>query len=138
MGIVAAVDFSLYLSPQRVWDEDIRQHLDLWKTRGEFELILSDGRRITVPKGFVYNKGSVPRAFWWLMPRDDRTGGVAWQIHDLLYDKKLGRFLSRKEADQIMYELLLIGGMSKFRASLAYAGVRSAVWHDIGWNKRHG
>ena len=125
--LVFAFDPEQYKSPQRVWDEAEKRYLDVWETQAPFEVYLVDGRKIVVPKGFVYDKGSVPRLAWGLIPRDDRSGVIAFLVHDYLYETKS---TTRKEADQIMYELLRLGGMSWFRAQLAFQAVRAAVWKN--------
>ncbi len=125
--LVCGFDPSQYKSPQRVWDAVERNYLDAWETQAPFEVYLCDGRKITVPKGFVYDKGSVPRLAWGLIPRDDRSGVIAFLVHDYLYETQI---LSRKESDQIMYELLRAGGMSWFRSQAAYRAVRLAVWKN--------
>ena len=132
MSLVAAFNPEAYRSPQRVWDADKRQFIDEWITTGVTEVYLSDGRKITVPIGFQYDKGSVPRIAWPLMPRDDRSGVIAYQVHDWLY---FTAETTRKEADQIMYELLRLGGMGWIRAQSAYRAVRAGGW--LYWNKRH-
>lgn len=128
--IVCGFDPTQYKSPQRVWDAKKRQYTDEWETPDKCELYLCDGRKIVVPKGFRYDKGSVPRWAWWLIPRDDRTGINAFKIHDYLYDAAQGRPLTRSEADQVMYELLRMGGMSWLRAQAAHKAVRMAVWKN--------
>lgn len=126
MTLVFAFNPEQYRSPQRVWDGDERRYLDAWETQAPFEVYLNDGRKIVVPKGFVYDKGSVPRLAWGLIPRDDRAGVIAFLVHDYLYESKM---TTRKEADQIMYELLRLGGMSWLRAQMAHKAVRMAVWN---------
>lgn len=129
--LVCAFDPEAFRSPQRVWDAKKRRYVAEWDTTAEFELILCDGRKIIVPNNFRYNKGSVPRIFWPLMPRDDSAGVIAWQVHDLLYDDKYRPpGFTRAEADQIMLELLIFGGMSEARALAAYYAVRSAFWKN--------
>lgn len=123
--IVSEYNFQNYRSPQRMWDEEKGRFIDEWMTTSDFNIRLTDGRVIHIPIGFVYDKGSVPRAAWFLVPRDDRSGIVAFLVHDWLYTEQE---TTRKEADLIMYELLRIGGMSKFRAKVVYYAVRGAVW----------
>lgn len=125
--LVCAFDPKAYRSPQRVWDDERNCFIDAWMTTNTFDIYLCDGRHIVVPIGFIYDKGSVPRAAWPLIPRDDRSGTIAFLVHDYLYTEKI---TTRKEADQIMYELLLAGGMSRFRASAAYRAVRAAFWNS--------
>lgn len=127
--LVFAFDPDKYRSPQRVWDSERKQFLDRWVTTASFTVYLTDGRTIVVPVGFEYDKGSVPRFAWPLMPRDDRSGVLAWLVHDYLYAT---HETTRQEADQIMYELLRAGGMGRIRASAAYRAVRLGGWS--AWN----
>lgn len=126
---VCAFDPKQYRSPQRVWDKALQQYTDEWETTAKFDVVLCDGDTITVPAGYRYNKGSVPRIAWPVIPRDDRAGVIAWQVHDYLYGVKT---IPRNIADRIMYELLIAGGMSRFRAQVAYRAVRAAFWKNWG------
>lgn len=44
--------------------------------------ITSDGRKILVEHGFVFNGGSVPFLFWWLYPPDQPDCLPAFVVHD--------------------------------------------------------
>lgn len=125
MTLVASYNAEDYTSPQRIWDDTKKRFIDEWMTINEFNVLLTDGREIHIPLGFVYDKGSVPRLAWWMVPRDDRSGIVAFLVHDWLYTSQE---TSRKEADQIMYELLRDGGMRLLRAKAVYYAVRAAIW----------
>lgn len=110
-----------YRSPQRVWDAETQSYLDLWRTVDDFTITLPAGTQIYIPAGFDYDKGSVPRPLWWWFPRDDRRAVIAVLVHDFLYDTGL---LSRKQADQIFYDLLRLEGMRWSKARAAWLGVR--------------
>ena len=51
---------------------------------------------------------------------------AAYIAHDMLYTKCYfgNHFCSRAAADEILYKLLLLGGMSKFKAWIIYKAVR--------------
>lgn len=119
-----------YRSPQRVWDIEKQVYSNQWITIADFTVILPDGRTITVPKGFMYDKASVPRIVWWWLPRDDRHILIAALVHDYLYDtqKIEGEWIYRKEADQIFYDLLIQSGMRWSKAKAAYTAVRVGGW----------
>lgn len=119
-----------YRSPQRVWDEIQRRYLDQWVTTSTFEMWLSDGRKITIPIGFEYDKASIPRPAWWYLSRDDKHILIAALVHDYLYTNQRigGKWITRKEADQIFYELIRQAGMRYTKAKLAYMAVRLGGW----------
>ena len=105
--------------------------------------------RIFVPKGFLYDGGSVPRALWTatgLTPMGD--GAAAWLVHDVMYRFRgyppagwmrrtcvYGVRLDREQADQLMRDMLIASNVPKFRAEIAYRGVR---WFGGGsWRSEH-
>jgi hypothetical protein len=65
---------------------------------------LSNGKDYCVDKGFVFDGASVPRVFWWFVPRlDDRI--LASIIHDHMYvtdymRHELGDYEARLFADK--------------------------------------
>ena len=88
--------------------------------------------KMTVWKGFVYDRASIPRIFWVLIDKDS-LGNVAPLIHDLLYryggaipQNQLSpyRRFSRKEADDLFLELMTKCGVTKGRREAAYQAVR--------------
>jgi hypothetical protein len=87
------------------------------------------GIRITAPEGFVTDLASVPRLpFAYLL-----TGGIghaAAVIHDVLYS---GHQVTRKVADEVFYEALLVVGIPKWQAWLMWSGVR--VGGGSAWRK---
>ena len=121
---------SLYRSPQRVWDAISGEYLDRWIYEHEFSVKLPDGRVITVEPGFEYDKGSVPRWMQNWLPRDHHYAVIAFLIHDWLYEKQQieGEWITRKEADRILYDLLRYAGMRWSKAKAAYSGVRLGGW----------
>ena len=98
------------------------------------------GTAITVPRGFRYDRASIPRVFWILIDKDSLSN-VAPLFHDLLYrhggmlDTKLvtpyKRF-KRDEADDLFYHLMGRCGVEEWRRTAAYEAVhRYAKSH---WN----
>lgn len=92
----------------------------------------ADGYRITAPKGFVYDRASIPRIFWAVIDKDDLSN-VPPLFHDLLYrhggrlERKLVspyRTFERVDVDDLFYELMLKTGVKGWRAKLAYQAVR--------------
>ena len=99
----------------------------------------SGSYKITVFKGFVYDRASIPRIFWVLIDKDS-LGNVAPLFHDLLYRhggvlarNQLSpyRKFSRKETDDLFLELAAKCGVSKLRRELAYEAVRQFGW--VAW-----
>lgn len=89
---------------------------------------------ITVPKGFVTDFASVPRAFWWLFPPDGKwTGGAI--IHDWLYYNRgaVEVIYSRKECDGIFLEAMAVLSVPRWKRVTMHGAVRSFGW--IPWSK---
>lgn len=79
-------------------------------------------RDIIVPSGFINDGGSVPRWAWSISGlTPDGPGRAAWVIHDFLSRFGIG---DRKDADELMRVLLIMGGVAPARARLAYMAVR--------------
>lgn len=91
---------------------------------------------ITVPTGFIYDKASVPRIFWALMPPDGLYGGAAC-IHDWIYHNhgilKDGRVFTKEMADELFYKIMLLDGVNKIKAKTMYLAVKwfgQKKWND--------
>lgn len=82
---------------------------------------------IHVPKGFLTDFASVPQFLWSWLPYWGKYGKAAI-IHDYLYQTKP---TTRKEADRIFLEAMIIAGTSPKRAYLMYLGVRLFGW--LAW-----
>jgi len=99
--------------------------------------------QITVPKGFVFDRASVPRVFWIIIDKDSLSN-VAPVFHDFLYrnggkvdPKKLVspyRSFSREEADNLFLELMTKCGVTKARRTAAYQAVRN--FGESSWKKK--
>ena len=79
---------------------------------------------VCVPAGFVTDFASIPWLFWTLLPSWGRYGKAA-VIHDYLYQTQSR---TRKEADDIFLEAMLISGTREWKARIMYL----AVWL-FGW-----
>lgn len=82
------------------------------------------------PKGFIFDLGSVPGLAKWYVDDDDRIAAAA-TIHDYLY---VTQSCTRREADQIFYEILLYTGFRKSQAWLCWLAVRAGGW--VPWKRR--
>ena len=79
---------------------------------------------ITVPVGFESDGASVPRFFWRVVfPPGDSHALYAAILHDYIYRTHHAGW-SRAAADNLFYTVLVAEGMPKWRARLAYWGVR--------------
>lgn len=89
---------------------------------------------VTVPKGYTTDFASIPDLFKWYVNNDD------WRIvrpaccHDYMYEthQVVGGFISRKQADDLFYEMLRVEGMGWLKARLMWAGVR--IGGFIAWD----
>lgn len=83
---------------------------------------------INASAGFVTDFASVPRLFWFFIPRWGKYGNAA-VIHDWLYWDQSKK--SRKEADQILLEGMGILKVNAFHKAIIYYAVRWFGW--IAW-----
>jgi hypothetical protein len=88
--------------------------------------------KITVLKGFKYDRATVPRIFWVLIDKDSLSN-VAPLFHDLLYQHggvlpqtqvSPYRRFSRKDTDDLFLELMTKCDVKKWRREAAYQAVR--------------
>lgn len=80
--------------------------------------------RITVPAGFVTDFASSPPPVWWLIPPWGRYGKAA-VVHDYLY---LTKTRTRKDADDIFREAMIVLRVAPVRVFLMYWAVRLFGW----------
>ena len=94
-----------------------------------------DTPRLVVPVGFESDGASVPRVFWRLVfPPGDTQALRAAFLHDFIY-RTHPEGWDRKKADDLFYDVLVDDGIPKWRAWLAWSGVRlggSAAWNAGG------
>ena len=86
-------------------------------------------QRIVVPSGFVTDLASIPRAFWVLLPKNDRHM-VAAIVHDYLYWKQT---CSRDEADEVLRLAMRDARVPKWKEEVIYRAVRlggGAAWQS--------
>jgi len=93
----------------------------------------SSGYKITVPKGFVYDRASIPGIFWVVIDKDSLSN-VAPLFHDFLY--RYGgkpetkyvvpyRTFTREQTDNLFAELMTKSGVVEWRRKAAYKAVRN-------------
>lgn len=107
----------------------------------EYESALPAIGRFIVPQGFESNFHSTPRLLWWWLPPDDWAEAAV--AHDSAYryggvhDAATGhlRRLTRRQADDLHYELLVHCGAPERRARWMRRGLFLGGW--ASWWKRH-
>jgi len=89
------------------------------------------GWTIPVPEGFQHDGASVPRLAWTfsgLTP--DGLIRAAALAHDFAY-RGFVPGMTRREADVMLYDLMVEAGISRPRAYVAWLGVRTGGW--LSW-----
>ena len=83
-----------------------------------------EGKKVAyfIPRGFVTDFASVPRALWWLVSPTDYSVLRASLLHDYLY--RTGHRIDRKRADRLFYRKLIEDGTPRWKARLMYWAVR--------------
>ncbi len=80
-----------------------------------------DFKVIKVPKNFICDLASIPRALWSIFPKHGKYIRAAI-IHDFLYRLKE---IDRKLADKVFYEVMLLDKVPKWKAYSFYRFVRT-------------
>ena len=88
---------------------------------------------LRIGMGFDWNAANVPWVFTRLMPRSSPEFLIASLFHDYLYHHPIKGF-DRERADELFKEVLIHCGVSKWKASLAFIGVRLGGWHSYDAN----
>ena len=96
---------------------------------------------LTVPAGFSSDGASVPRFFWRVVfPPGDQKALRAAFVHDWIYRTHPDGW-SREAADMLFLKILIEDGMPKYRAALAWLGVRlfgGPAWKaGKKWHEKH-
>ena len=101
-----------------------------WRLFKEFTYHIGSGYSndyVHVPTGFITDFASVPWVLWAWLPSWGKYGKAA-VVHDYLYRTHQR---SRKEADDIFYEAMLVGGTKQWKAKIIHYGVRLFGW--LAW-----
>jgi len=85
---------------------------------------------VRVPADFVTDFASVPSFLWSFLPSWGRYGKAS-VLHDYIYQTHCR---TRKEADDIFLEAMLVSGTNKHKARLMWLGVR--LFGFLAWKKR--
>lgn len=91
---------------------------------------------ICVPAGFITDFASIPWLFWMFLPAWGKYGKAA-VLHDWIYflhrDVNILSSWTRKQADQIFLEAMLVSGTKPWKAKVMYWAVRLFGW--AAWRK---
>ena len=83
---------------------------------------------VQVPAGFVTDFASVPWPLWSFLPYWGKYGKAA-VLHDYIYQTQSR---TRKEADEIFHEAMLVSGTKPWKARVMYWGVR--IFGFLAWH----
>jgi hypothetical protein len=110
-----------------------------WQKAGRIAVTLSpvgwqsDTVLVTIPAGFMSDGASVPQLLWWFLPPWGDRSTFAALVHDYLLDRLQGfapggpvaGAEDRARCDGQFLEALLTLGVPRWRALIAWAGVRA-------------
>lgn len=100
-----------------------RRGSKLWVVGEPLTYISKAHGPITVPVDYETDLASVPRLLWNIIRPDDPVARRAAVIHDYIYTN-LTNYLTKKQADDLFQEMLLVDGAYRFKAWLMWCGVR--------------
>lgn len=94
--------------------------------------------QVIVENWFETDFWSIPRILWLFF---NPTKYIAYILHDQLYSDQyvlrgvdqMKRYITREEADQILFRALLVEWCSEIEAKFVYVGVRLGGWYR--WNR---
>lgn len=95
--------------------------------------------RVTVPAAFCFDGASIPRILWTqsghpMLPRFLAAALVHDYLYGLLGPYDDGYDITRKEADNLFFDMLRTDGVSYWRAKKMYYAVRLAGWRSFRKN----
>lgn len=96
---------------------------------------LGSGEIIAIPPGFVTDLASVPRIFWPIIGPSGRHAAAA-VVHDFLYCTQDNGKFTRREADYIFREAMLVSNTPVLRVWVMWAAVRLGGF--IAWHRNKG
>jgi len=105
-----------------------------WRTLSALAITTEAAGRVSVPKGFRTDGGSIPPLLWPIIGHPmDPTYYPAAVVHDYLYCRQ---YATRRCADRAFREFLERLGVAAWRCWAMYVGVRLGGW--VGWNRKQG
>lgn len=98
-------------------------------------LVEVDGWRFAVPAGIWTDGASIPRVLWSVCGHPLQAPRVyAALVHDWLYGGFGPSVMTRREADAIYRDLLVLFGWGRVRAWIEWTAIRLFGWSH--WTKR--
>lgn len=121
-------------------DKAIEMGKDVWFTDDAFTFYIgpvADNKYVVVPKAFLTDGASVPRAFWSFFPPWGIYGQAA-VLHDFLCVNRSITMngvepnykVSKKEIDKIFYDAMKVSGTPVWKRAIIYGAVR--LYHGLG------
>jgi hypothetical protein len=109
-----------------------------WFVLRDYSYRTKAGEVSTVQCSFVFNFADIPMFIRWRYPvcGDGRNHyGIASMWHDwLLENKTIGRRkITRSEADDLFYEIMLYLNVDRHTAWIMYKAVQLNTWHQEFW-----
>ena len=82
-----------------------------------FDKVKQKKYEFTIPKGYCYDGSTIPRLFWRVIgSKTDNTFLIGALIHDTLTENHHYIDNDRRFSSEVFRELLLVGGVGKFKA----------------------
>ncbi len=107
-----------------------------WQTMARVVVRWKDFK-FEIPKGYRCDLGSVPWVAQWIVKSTGR-GNLGFLCHDFVYDDDTelpkdrdGVEMTREQGDEMMRDLLRYSGLAKWRAFVAWRGVRRGGWYSF-------
>jgi hypothetical protein len=113
-------------------DPDINGKRDQFVLYKDYHYILTNGKQIIIPKGYVTDMASIPRFFWVIWPPHSVQYRIASLVHDYLYIEPT-IVTSRKFADAEFKRILIHYKTNIITANIFYLFIRLFGWYN--WNK---
>ena len=119
---------------------DMRYHSEsVWEVLTPFSYDVSSlgsGITVDIPRGFLFDGGSVPKSLWGVISPWEENCGQAFCVHDklceqqtLTYHQDSGRLvtvaITRKRCDEILEEALKVLKVTPYKIDLIMAGVNA-------------
>jgi hypothetical protein len=102
------------------------------KSRNKYEVCEDypfkiDAQVMTIPKGFISDGASIPKAFWKIIGTPFSPSFIeAAIVHDFLISKQY----NAKHSDQMFYDMLVYTGVSIVKARVMYIAIRLFInWY---------
>ena len=99
----------------------------------DYSFTIPNGKKITAPRGTVYNGASFPRILYFLFQPFDPEFEPMVVLHDPIYQGKIRKFndgtpISRKTADDIAIIILAKNNVSEWKRNIINFGIRVGGW----------